>query len=63
MVRRAFQHLRKELLSDEMLHANETTLTVLMEDGRKATQKNYVWVYRISGDSKSSVVLYDYQLS
>ncbi len=33
-----FQRLRSELLSNEILHADETTLTVLREDGRKATQ-------------------------
>ena len=58
-----FQHLRRELLSNEILHTDETTLTVLREDGRKATQKSYVWVYRTSGDSERTVVLYDYQPS
>lgn len=58
-----FQHLRKELLSNEILHADETTLTVLREDGRKATQKSYLWVYRTFGDSERPVVLYDYQPS
>ena len=58
-----FQRLRSELLSNEILHADETTLTVLREDGRKATQKSYVWVYRTSGDSERPVVLYDYQPS
>lgn len=58
-----FQRLRSELLSNEILHADETTLTVLREDGRKATQKSCVWVYRTSGDSERPVVLYDYQPS
>ena len=58
-----FRRLREELLSNEILHADETTLTVLREDGRKATQKSYVWVYRTSGDSERPVVLYDYQPS
>ena len=33
-----FRRLREELLSNEILHADEITLTVLWEDGRKATQ-------------------------
>ena len=41
-----FQELRKELLVNTILHADETTLTVLNEPGRKARQKSYVWVYR-----------------
>ena len=56
-----FQVLRRELLSNEILHADETSLMVLKEPGRKARQKSYVWVYRTSGDAKHPVVLYDYQ--
>ena len=58
-----FQVLRRELLANEILHADETTLMVLREPGRKAQQKSYVWVYRTSGDAKRPVVLYDYQPS
>ncbi|NBI11092.1 IS66 family transposase [Colidextribacter sp. OB.20] len=56
-----FQLLRRELLANSILHADETTLMVLREPGRKAQQKSYVWVYRTSGDSQRPVVLYDYQ--
>lgn len=58
-----FQVLRRELLSAEILHADETTLMVLREPGRKAQQKSWVWVYRTSGDAAHPVVLYDYQPS
>ena len=58
-----FQALRRELLSNDILHADETTLMVLQELGRKAQQKSYVWVYRTSGDASRPVVLYDYQPS
>lgn len=57
------QALRRELLSNEILHADETTLMVLKEPGRKARQRSYVWVYRTSGDTRHPVVLYDYQPS
>ena len=57
------QALRQELLSNEILHADETTLMVLKEPGRKARQRSYVWVYRTSGDTRHPVVLYDYQPS
>lgn len=46
-----------------ILHADETTLMVLREPGRKAQQKSYVWVYRTSGDASHPVMLYDYQPS
>lgn len=58
-----FALLHAELLQNEILHADETTLQVLHEDGRKASQKSYVWLYATSGDSKRPVVLYDYQPS
>ena len=56
-----FQLLRRELLANSILHADETTLMVLKELGRKARQKSYVWVYQTSGDSPRPVVLYDFQ--
>ena len=58
-----FNLLHTELLKNAILHADETTLQVLHEDGRKATQKSYVWLYGTSGDTKRSVVLYDYKPS
>lgn len=58
-----FQLLRQELLANEILHADETSLMVLREPGRTARQKSCVWVYRTSGDSRRPVVLYDYQPS
>ena len=57
------QVLRQELLSNEILHADETSLMVLREPGRKASQKSYVWVYDTSRDAKHPVALYDYQPS
>ena len=44
------------LLSNEILHADETTLTVLKEPGRKVRQRSYVWVYRTSGDTSCGVI-------
>lgn len=58
-----FRLLHTELLGNAILHADETTLQVLHEDGRKANQKSYVWLYGTSGDAKRPVVLYDYQPS
>jgi len=58
-----FRLFHTELLKNEILHADETTLQVIREDGRKASQKSYVWVYNTSGDTQRPVVLYDYQPS
>lgn len=46
-----------------MLHADETTLQVLRESGKKAQAKSYMWLYRTSGDTDHPIVLYEYQPS
>lgn len=53
--------LKNELLGNELLHADETTLEVLHEPGRNSTSKSYMWVYRTSAYTDRPVILYDYQ--
>ena len=50
-----FQALRRELLSDDILHADETTLMVLREPGRRAQQKSYVYASDLS-DSQWAII-------
>ena len=38
--------MRKELLQREVLHADETVVQVLKENGKTAQSKSYMWVYR-----------------
>ena len=56
-----YNALHQQLLQQKVLHADETTLQVLHEDGKKAQSKSYMWLYRTSGDTESPIVLYDYQ--
>ena len=56
-----YEELHKELLKRQVLHADETTLQVLQEPGRKSTSKSYMWLYRTSGDAEQQIVLYDYK--
>lgn len=56
-----YNRLRRELLSREVLHADETTLQVLHEPGKKPQSESYMWLYRTSGDTEKPVVLYEYQ--
>lgn len=56
-----YDELHKRLLMQEVLHADETTLQVLAEEGRKATANSYMWLYRTSGDNNNPIVLYEYQ--
>ena len=57
-----YELLKKELLSHELLHADETTLEVIHEPGRETKGKSYMWLYRTSTDTNRSVVIYDYQM-
>lgn len=66
-----YDALHRELLRREVLHADETTLQVLHEPGKKPQSESYMWLYRTgglsvadSGNSDASerpIVLYEYQ--
>ena len=56
-----YEHLHKELLKRDVLHADETTLQVLHEPGKKPQSDSYMWLYRTSGDSDRPIILYEYQ--
>ena len=67
MIRASDQHLKplyklmhQELVSKEVLFADETTAEVLNEPGREATTMSYMWLYRTGSDSVP-IILYDYQ--
>ena len=56
-----YEQLRKQLLKRDVLHADETTLQVLHEPGKKPQTDSYMWLYRTSGDTDKPIVLYEYQ--
>ncbi len=58
-----WDRLHEEMLSREVLHADETTLQVLKEPGRSAQSKSYLWLYHTSGDTDRPIVLCEYQPS
>lgn len=51
--------LREHLLTDTVIHCDETTFQVLKEPGRDAATKSYMWVQK-TGSSEQPVVLFDY---
>ncbi len=55
-----YERMRKELLKQDILHADETTTQVLKEPGRKPTSTSYMWLYRTKQTDRS-VVLFEYQ--
>lgn len=58
-----YEALHRQLVKCEVLHADETTLQVLHEPGKKARTRNYMWLYRTSGDAEYPIVLYEYRPS
>lgn len=45
--------LHRQLLQEELLHADETSLQVLDEPGKIAQSKSYMWLYRTSSVTKN----------
>ena len=55
-----YRTLKHTLVQQDIVQADETTLTVLHETGRRAEQKSYMWLYR-TGREGPPIVLYEYQ--
>jgi transposase len=53
--------LKQELLRNPFIHGDETTVQVLREDGRRAQNQSYMWVYRSAAGSERPAVLFEYQ--
>ncbi|HJW57936.1 MAG TPA: IS66 family transposase [Burkholderiaceae bacterium] len=58
---RLVEALHKTLLSQPLIHGDETTVQVLNEPGKTAQSKSDMWVYRSAEDCAEPVVLFDYQ--
>ena len=56
-----YEQLHRELLTRDVLHADETTLQVLHEPGKKPQTESYMWLYRTSGDTNKPIVMFEYQ--
>ncbi len=54
------RRMKEKLLERDIAHADETPLQVLHEEGRRAQQTSYMWLYR-SGRDGPPIVLYEYQ--
>lgn len=59
--RRLFDALRKTLLSQPLIHGDETRVQVLKEPGKSAQSKSYTWCYRSAENCAAPVVLLDHQ--
>jgi transposase len=60
MIEPIYNRMHEKLLELDILHADETSLQVIREDGRDAKTKSFMWLYR-SGRYSPPIVLYEYQ--
>lgn len=54
------EKLQEELLKESHLHADETPVQVLNEEGKKNTTKSYMWVYSTSKSTKHGIRIFKY---
>jgi hypothetical protein len=60
-LRPIYDAMKAELLTYQVLHADETVVQVLREAGKTPQSDSRMWLYRSSGDAKNAIVLYEYQ--
>ena len=53
--------LKSHLMKESVIHADETTLKVLREPGRKPQTNSYEWLYRTGQHSERKIVIFEYQ--
>lgn len=53
--------MHQKLLEETYLHADETTVQVMNEKGRKNTTNSYMWVYSTGKHSQRPIRIFEYQ--
>lgn len=53
--------MHQKLLKENHLHADETTVQVMNEEGRKNTTDSYMWVYSTGQHCKHPIRIFEYQ--
>ena len=56
-----YEEMKKRLVKEKVLHADETTLQVLKEPGKSAQSKSYMWLYRTGKYTSQPMILYEYR--
>lgn len=56
-----YRHMKQELLTHSVIHADETVVQVLKEDGKPATSQSRMWLYASAALLKHQVRLFEYQ--
>lgn len=53
--------MKQQLLEQEVIHADETVVQVLKEDGKAASSESRMWVYGSGERSTTPIRLFEYQ--
>ena len=56
-----YKHMKQQLLTQSVIHADETVVQVLKEDGKPATSESRMWVYTSGEHSETPVRIFEYQ--
>ena len=60
-LRPLYKHMKQELLTHSVIHADETVVQVLKEDGKPAASESRMWLYASAALLKHQVRLFEYQ--
>ena len=55
-----YKHMKQELLTHSVIHADETVVQVLKEDGKPATSESRMWLYASAALLRHQVRLFEY---
>lgn len=55
-----YNYMKEDLLKRNYIHADETTLKVINDNGKDSNSKKYMWLY-MSQTNNKPIILYDYQ--
>ena len=53
--------MKQQLLAQSVIHADETVVQVLKEDGKPATSESRMWLYASGEYSKQHIRIFEYQ--
>ena len=56
-----YKHMKQELLTHSVIHADETVVQVLKEDGKTATSESRMWLYASAALLRHQVRIFEYQ--
>ena len=55
------RHMKQQLLEQSVIHADETVVQVLKEEGKPATSESRMWVYASGERSEKHIRIFEYQ--